>query len=172
MIGAQDIDQLLEAAFTLVQVIRDIGSEVGPLAILALDHAILLVAVVGRLEPQRAVLRYTCPLALRRSSARSMAPLSARLRSENHSSNVTPNSARSSRMSPRISFERQVENTAQLGCTEQRARAFDQRIDVQVLVACRRVGRQVADTSAASRCRRRCSASRSLRAIGRMYSPR
>ena len=69
-------------------------------------------------------------------------------------------------------FERQVEHGAELRCTEQRARAFDQRIDVQVLVACRRVGRQVAEYFRGCAMQAALLGVEQLRAIGRMYSPR
>src|SRR2546423_11896757 len=55
MSGAQHVDETREAALALLQVIGDIGGEVGLLAVLAHHHAILLVAELGGAEPQRTV---------------------------------------------------------------------------------------------------------------------
>ena len=51
VVGAEDVDQLVEAALALVEVIGDVGGEIGVLAVLAHDHAVLLVAELGRAEP-------------------------------------------------------------------------------------------------------------------------
>lgn len=51
MIGAPDIDQLLESAVKFILRIGDIRAEIGGLAIGADDHAVLVVSVVGRAEP-------------------------------------------------------------------------------------------------------------------------
>jgi hypothetical protein len=56
MVRAPDIEYTIEAAFELVDVISDVGGEVGVDAVVALDHAVLLVAEVGGAEPQGAVL--------------------------------------------------------------------------------------------------------------------
>ncbi len=53
VIGAPDVDDPVESAVEFVQVIGDVGSEVGVLAVFTLHDAILLVAVVGGTEPLR-----------------------------------------------------------------------------------------------------------------------
>ena len=55
MVGAPDVDQPLEPARVLVGVVGDVGREVGVLAARAAQHAVLVVAEVGRAQPQRAV---------------------------------------------------------------------------------------------------------------------
>ncbi len=55
MIGAQHVDETREPPLALLQMIGDIGREVGLLAVLAHHHAILLVAELGGAEPERAV---------------------------------------------------------------------------------------------------------------------
>src|SRR5207245_7679196 len=56
MIGAQYVDQTLEAPVALLQVIRDVGSEVRLLAVLAHHHAVLLVSALGCPAPDGAIL--------------------------------------------------------------------------------------------------------------------
>ena len=55
MIGAEHVDEALEAALALGEVIGDVGGEIGLLPVLAHHHAVLLVAELGGAEPQRAV---------------------------------------------------------------------------------------------------------------------
>ncbi len=56
MVGAEDGDQQLEAALALVEVIGDVGGEVGLLAVGAHHDAVFLVAEGSRAEPGGAVL--------------------------------------------------------------------------------------------------------------------
>ncbi len=56
VIGTPDIDDPLETAFEFVHVIGDVGGEVGGLAVLALDHPVLLVTELGGPEPERTIL--------------------------------------------------------------------------------------------------------------------
>ena len=56
VVGAPDVDQGVEAALKFVEVVGDVGSEIGVLAVLALDDAILLVAEIRGTEPSRAIL--------------------------------------------------------------------------------------------------------------------
>ena len=56
MIGAPDVEQVLEAALQLVEHVSQVGREVGFRAVLAHDHPILLVAELGAPEPPGAVL--------------------------------------------------------------------------------------------------------------------
>ena len=55
MIGAENIDQVIEAALAFVEVISDVGGEVGLVAILANDDAIFLITELSRREPGRAI---------------------------------------------------------------------------------------------------------------------
>src|ERR1019366_10354470 len=55
VIGAPDVYEPLKSAFTLVLEIGDVGGEVGVVAARAHEHAILVVAVGARAQPQRAV---------------------------------------------------------------------------------------------------------------------
>ncbi|CAM2147879.1 hypothetical protein PT2222_10321 [Paraburkholderia tropica] len=56
VVRALDVDDLGEAAFPLGDVVCDVRQEVRVGAVGLAHHAVLVVAVVGRLEPQRAVL--------------------------------------------------------------------------------------------------------------------
>ena len=75
--------------------VGDVGGEVGEQAVLALDHAVLLVAEGGRAEPLGAVLHIQVAAGLPRlgDDAFSTRPVSNSERSENHLSRVTPNSS-------------------------------------------------------------------------------
>ncbi len=55
VVGAPDVDQVVEAAVHLVAVVGDVGQEVGGRAGLADEHAVLVVAVVGGAQPHGAV---------------------------------------------------------------------------------------------------------------------
>ena len=57
VVGAPDVDLALEAALALVLVVGDVRGEVGVLAAGAHEHAILVVAELGRAQPQRALAR-------------------------------------------------------------------------------------------------------------------
>ena len=56
VVGAPDVDQLLEAAAELLGDVADVRGEVGRLAVRAQDHPVLVVAERRRAEPGRAVL--------------------------------------------------------------------------------------------------------------------
>ena len=56
MVGPPDVDDLVEAAFELVQMVGNVGGEISVEAVLALDDAVLLVAERRRAEPAGAVL--------------------------------------------------------------------------------------------------------------------
>ena len=56
VVGAPDVDDALEAALVLVQVVGDVRGEVGVEAVVTLYDAVLLVAERRRLEPLGAVL--------------------------------------------------------------------------------------------------------------------
>ena len=51
VVGAPDVDDLVEAALQLVEVVGNVGCEIGVLTVVALDDAILLIAESGRAEP-------------------------------------------------------------------------------------------------------------------------
>ena len=53
---APHVDQFVEATAELLDDIADVGSEVGGCAVGAVDHAILVIAELGRAEPRRIVL--------------------------------------------------------------------------------------------------------------------
>ena len=55
VVGAPDVDQPVEAALALVEVVGDVRREVGRLAGRALEHVVLLLAVRARAQPQRAL---------------------------------------------------------------------------------------------------------------------
>ncbi len=53
VIGAPDIDHAVEAALQLVHVVGDVVREIGLLAVVAHQHPVFLVAIVGGTEPER-----------------------------------------------------------------------------------------------------------------------
>ena len=55
VVGPEDVDQDLVAPAGLVEVVGDVGGEVGRVAVAAHEHPVLGVAVVGRAEPGRAL---------------------------------------------------------------------------------------------------------------------
>ncbi|EXI74510.1 MAG: hypothetical protein AW07_01741 [Candidatus Accumulibacter sp. SK-11] len=57
MVGTPDVDQALEAPFTLVEVVGDVGREIGVEAIVALHDPVLLVTESGRAEPAGTILQ-------------------------------------------------------------------------------------------------------------------
>jgi hypothetical protein len=56
MVRALDIDRARETALPLGEMIGDVGHEISVAAVGLPHHPVLVVAVVGGLEPQRAVL--------------------------------------------------------------------------------------------------------------------
>lgn len=62
VVGAEQVDLVLEAAVALVQVVGRIGGEVRVLAVRATDHAILVVTEVGGAHPDGALLVEDMPL--------------------------------------------------------------------------------------------------------------
>jgi hypothetical protein len=54
VVAALDVDGLRIAALELLQVIGDVGHEVGVGAVGLAHHAVLVVAVLGAAQPQRA----------------------------------------------------------------------------------------------------------------------
>src|SRR6185437_14826482 len=62
--GSEDVDQALEPALALFQVVRDVGGEVGLLSVLAHYHAVLLVAELRGAKPGRSLLGVEPRLAL------------------------------------------------------------------------------------------------------------
>src|SRR5204863_527248 len=56
VVGALDVDHLAKAALPLGQVVGDVGYEIGEAAIGFARDAVLVVAVVGGAQPERAVL--------------------------------------------------------------------------------------------------------------------
>ena len=56
VVGAPEIDEQRVAALDLVNVVGDIGRQVGESAVALAEDAVLVVAVVGALKPERAVL--------------------------------------------------------------------------------------------------------------------
>ncbi len=64
VVGAPHVDLAIEAALALVLVVGDVRGEVGVLAAGAHQHAVLVVAVVGRAQPQRALAAIRAPLFL------------------------------------------------------------------------------------------------------------
>ena len=115
--------------------IGDVGGEVGLLAVLAHHHAVLLVAELGGAEPGRAVLLDAGGPARAARPARGRSRRSRRsARSEVHSSNTTPNSARSLRMSASISSRDRSSTWRKPSAPISCAAALDQGIDVGFLV--------------------------------------
>ena len=57
MVRAPDVDQQIVAALPLVEVVGDVGGEIGLLAVGAHHHAVFVVAELRRLEPLGAILR-------------------------------------------------------------------------------------------------------------------
>ena len=55
VVGAEHVDAQVEAAVELVLRVGDVAGDVGGVAVRLDDHAVLVVAVVGRLQPPRAV---------------------------------------------------------------------------------------------------------------------
>src|SRR6202035_3895002 len=64
MVGAPHVDLAIEAALALVLVVGDVRGEVGVLAAGAHQHAVLVVAVVGRAQPQSALAAIGMPALL------------------------------------------------------------------------------------------------------------
>ena len=56
MVGTPQIDQVVEAAHHLVVVVGHVAHEIGGLAVALDEHAVLVVAQIGRAEPQGTVL--------------------------------------------------------------------------------------------------------------------
>ena len=56
MVGAPDVDDVIEAAAELVEVVRDVGREVGVGAVGLAQHPVAVVAERRRAQPERAVL--------------------------------------------------------------------------------------------------------------------
>ena len=56
VVRAPDVDEVVETAAELLGHVPDVGGEIGRLAVRAEDHPILVVAEIGRAEPDRAVL--------------------------------------------------------------------------------------------------------------------
>ena len=97
VIGAPDVDEVREAAPELVAVIREVVAEIGRAAVAAHEHAVALIAEVGRAQPPRALVLVDEPLRPRAASSTSAtSPRSCSVRSENHVSKCTPTRARSS----------------------------------------------------------------------------
>ena len=94
VVGAPDVDQPVEAALELVEVVGDVRGEVRVLAGRALEDAVLVVAVLGRAQPQRALgaVRLAARARARRTrgaTARRLAARAACAR-ENQTSKSTP----------------------------------------------------------------------------------
>jgi len=133
--GGEHVDEAREAALALVEVVGDVGGEVGLLAVLAHHHAVLLVAELGGAEPQ-------CPFL-------AIQPV---LRLE-HAERVVDRAARGERAlrAPAVEdhaelaqvladvgehrLERELLHLGEARGSEQLARARDERIDVGLLVA-------------------------------------
>ena len=56
VVGAEQVDAQVEAALPLVEVVGGVGGEVGRLAVALDEDPVLVVAEVGRAQPDRAVL--------------------------------------------------------------------------------------------------------------------
>ena len=69
MVGAPDIDQNVETTLFLPIVVRNVGREVGVVAISLAHNAVFLVAVLGRLEPHSAILLVDVTLVLQVANA-------------------------------------------------------------------------------------------------------
>ena len=106
VVGAEHVDQPLVPALELVEVVGDVGGEVGRLAVGADQDAVLVVAELGRAQPDRALAARRRARAPRSSSsARSTAPDSRRRALRRPGVVVgrrsAPGSPRSARASPR-----------------------------------------------------------------------
>ena len=56
MVGAPDVDEVFPPALELVAVVREVGQEIGGIAVGLHEHTVALVAEVGGTQPRRAVL--------------------------------------------------------------------------------------------------------------------
>ena len=62
VVGAEEVDLLVEAAVLLAQVVRGVGGEVRRAAVGADEHAVLVVSEVGGAQPHRTALVEDVPL--------------------------------------------------------------------------------------------------------------
>ena len=92
MIGALHVDRAAEPALPLRDVIRDVGHEVRVRAVALAHDAILVVAELGRPEPERALVLVRVPVALERV-ARCARP-ARRCRARTRGSSVEPHAER------------------------------------------------------------------------------
>ncbi len=142
VIGAQDVEQVLEAALALVEVVGDVGGEIGPRAVLPHDHPVLLVAEIGRAEPLGAVLlvdHVVLPQQVERMVDRAAVGQAAfgepAVVANAEFRKVVADVGEDVR-------EAEIEHARPAIGPQHLARAVDNRIDVHVLVARRRIRRQ------------------------------
>ena len=69
MIRAPEVDELIISALDLIDVVGNVRGEVGKRAVALAEDTVLLVAVVGALKPERAVLLVQQPLAVHEREA-------------------------------------------------------------------------------------------------------
>ncbi len=142
MIGAPDVQQMIEAALQFVEDIGNVRRKIRLDAVLADHHAILLVAVVGTLEPQRAVLEVGVSAlfqgidrALHRTVVAQGALGKPAIEGDAEFAQILADVAQDFP-------ERQIEHAAECGFADERPRAGNERIDVRVLIASLRLIRR------------------------------
>ena len=64
VVGAPNVDHAIKAALKLVQVVGDVGGEVGGLAVVAFYHAVFVVTKAGGQKPQCAVALFNVAVVL------------------------------------------------------------------------------------------------------------
>ena len=143
VIGTEDVQGALETAFELRQQIAEVGGEIGGDAVLAHDHAILVVAEIGGAEPGgAAVVVQMAAFAQSGDGALHVAVGHQRPFGEE----IVVHDAEAGEVAADVGqapAQAGVEDDAVVGVAEQLLGAGDQRIDVQFLVAALRfVGRQ------------------------------
>src|SRR5258708_21615959 len=142
MVRPQHVDEAREAALGLAQVIGDIGREVGLLAVLAPHHAILLVPELARPEPGRTVALLETPLGCEHlermidGAALGEGALGTPVIEEDAE---LPEVVADVREHLR---ERELEHLAETRRAQELPRPPDERIDVELLVASGRIGRE------------------------------
>ncbi len=142
MIGAEDVDQVIEAAFAFLVMIGNVGSEVGLRAVLANDDTVFLVAKIRCLEPRGAIslVEHVTLFEHRECLVDCITPgetLFGVPAIEGHAE------------FPKIVFdvvanrvERLLADVIKTGVAQQGFRLFDQRFDIGFLIALRSVGWQ------------------------------
>ncbi len=145
MVRAENVDQSVEAPLALVEMIGDVGCEIGPGAVLAHDHAVFLVAEIGRPKPGGAVLlvQHAAFLEHGQCLVDAMALRQALLGKPAIEGDAELRQVVLDVVANAV--ERLLPDAIEAVFTEQFLRAGDQRADVRFLVALRRVRRNTVE---------------------------